>query len=210
MDSALVAGWTALGGAAGVALAWRLPVQVRAMVGICAALAWLALAGRFGGRPVLLAFGWFAVVGVVLAATDLVERRLPNRLTLPSYPALLALFTLAAAAEKDHRALVRAVLVTAVALVVHLVIYLGAPGQLGAGDVKASGLCGLVVGWLGWSAAGSALLLCYLTAAITLAVARVAARLRRRGRVGEVPLGPFLIGASLLVLLLGHTWPPTL
>jgi leader peptidase (prepilin peptidase)/N-methyltransferase len=54
-----------------------------------------AVAVRFGAGPQLPAFGYLALAGVPLAFLDARWRRLPDLLTLPSYPVALALLGLA-------------------------------------------------------------------------------------------------------------------
>ena len=54
------------------------------------------MALRFGPSPVLPAFCYLAWVGVPLAVIDARSQRLPDALTLPSYPVALALLGFAA------------------------------------------------------------------------------------------------------------------
>ncbi len=68
------------------------------------------LLGRFGGQPDMVAFAFFGVLGVALAAIDVAVQRLPDPLTLPAYPILIALLAVAAIASHDAAALVRALL----------------------------------------------------------------------------------------------------
>jgi len=117
------------------------------------------LLGRFGGQPAMVAFCYLGALGVALAAIDISVQRLPDALTLPAYPVLIALLALAALAGHHAGVLVRA-LVGGVALAaVYLVLGLLRPGQLGGGDIKLAGLAGLALGWLGWPAllAGAAI-----------------------------------------------------
>ena len=59
-------------------------------------LAFAVMAPRFGPGPVLPAFCYLAGIGVPLAVIDARCQRLPDALTLPSYPVALALLGLAA------------------------------------------------------------------------------------------------------------------
>ncbi len=63
-----------------------------------AALALGMMVWRFGLSPALPGYSYLAAVGAALAVTDARQRRLPDRLTLPSYPIALALLGLAAVA----------------------------------------------------------------------------------------------------------------
>lgn len=53
------------------------------------------LAWSVGVRPELLAYSALAVVGVLLAAIDVLEQRLPTKLLMPVYPIIAALLALA-------------------------------------------------------------------------------------------------------------------
>ena len=153
------------------------------------------LAGRFGGQPLTLALGFLGALGVALAAIDISVQRLPDRLTLPAYPVLIALLAVAALAGHDPGALWRALLGGLVLAAGYLLLGLARPGQLGGGDIK---LAGLVLGWLGWRAVltGAALgfILAGLAGLALLAARRVTLR-------GAISFGPFLLGGALLVIL---------
>src|SRR5262245_48923830 len=66
------------------------------------------LLSLFGGQPDMVAFGYLGALGVSLAAIDISVQRLPDALTLPAYPALVILLTLAALTGHQAGALVRA------------------------------------------------------------------------------------------------------
>jgi leader peptidase (prepilin peptidase) / N-methyltransferase len=68
------------------------------------------LLGRFGGQPDMIAFGFFGVLGVALSAIDVAVQRLPDPLTLPAYPILIALLALAGIASHDLPQLADAVI----------------------------------------------------------------------------------------------------
>ncbi len=105
------------------------------------------MAGAVGAEPQLPAYLWLAAVGVTLAVIDLETLRLPDRLTLPSYPVGLVLLAIPA----DWPALGRAVLAAAITGGAAFLLALLAPrGGLGLGDVKLLGVLGLFLGWLGW------------------------------------------------------------
>ena len=156
------------------------------------------LAGRFGGQPLTLALGFLGALGVALAAIDISVQRLPDRLTLPAYPVLIALLAIAAVTGHDLAALWRALLGGLVLAAAYLLLGLVRPGQLGGGDIKLAGLAGLALGWLGWRAVltGTALgfMLAGLAGLALLAARRVTLR-------GTISFGPFLLGGALLVIL---------
>jgi len=156
------------------------------------------VAGTVGGRAELLAFGWLAVVGVALAAVDLAVHRLPDRLVLPGYPVVLGALTLAAIVGGDPARLLRAVAGCLAVGCGYLVLVLLRPGQLGAGDLKLSGLLGLALGWLGWPAVLRGTFLAFAL----LSVCGLALLAARRVRLGSpLPFGPFMLAGAFLALL---------
>jgi leader peptidase (prepilin peptidase)/N-methyltransferase len=146
----------------------------------------------------------FGAVGVALAAIDLQVRRLPDRLTLPAYPALLAL--LAAAALIGHQAwpLARAVLGGLALSGIYLLLALLRPGGIGGGDIKVAGLAGLALGWLGWRTELGGAALGFVLAGVA-GLALLAAR--RVTLHSHISYGPFLIGGALLALLAAGPGP---
>src|SRR5260221_12758582 len=100
------AGWAATGMAgAGLGAGSGVAVLARRIVpgedpwwppGLVTAAAFGGLGLRFGASPLLPAFCYLALVGVPLAFIDARNRRLPDLMTLPSYPAGLLLLGVAA------------------------------------------------------------------------------------------------------------------
>ena len=159
------------------------------------------LLGRFGGQPDVAAFAFLGAVGVTLAAVDLAVQRLPDRLTLPAFPVLIALLAAAALIGHDGAALLRATLGGATLGASYLALALLRPGQLGGGDVKLAGLTGLALGWLGWSTLIAGAVLGFLLAGLVSLVLLAA----RRVTLGSaISFGPYLLGGALLATLGGH------
>lgn len=144
--------------------------------------------------PMPAALGWLAVV---LAATDLRHRVLPNAVTLPAYPVAAALLAVAAVAGPGPGIAVRAAAGAVVLIAVHAAVHLVAPAQLGAGDVKLVGLVGAVLGAVSWSA----LLLGPVVAAAVTATIALA------GRRGCAPHGPGLLTAGMLAAVFPAAGP---
>lgn len=158
-----------------------------------------AVAGVVGPRPELAAFGVLALLCVALAAIDLAVHRLPDRLTLPAYPVLAALFVLAALVTGEPDRIVRVLLAGAALAGGYLLLALLRPGQLGLGDVKLAGLLGLALGWLGWDA----VLLGTALAFVLCALAGLALLVGRRASLRTaLPLGPFMVAGTFAVVLL--------
>jgi len=166
-------------------------------------LLWAVLAARAmaGGLPawwlpVPVALSWLAVV---LTATDLVHRRLPNVITGPAYPAAIGLLAVTCAAGAGFGLGARAITAGAALFAVYAVVHLAAPGQLGAGDVKLAGVVGVALGAVSWPA----LLLGEVIAAMVTMLLAVIER-HERG----APHGPgMLAGALLFVMFPGALTP---
>jgi leader peptidase (prepilin peptidase)/N-methyltransferase len=157
------------------------------------------LLGRFGGQPDMIAFGFFGALGVALAAIDIAVQRLPDPLTLPAYPILIAMLAIAALVSGDFAALGRAMLGCLALSGCFLLLALIRPGQMGGGDIKLAGLIGLVLGWLGWPALISGAALAFVLSAIVGLALLAARRVTLRSAMS---FGPFLIGGAVLAALM--------
>jgi len=155
--------------------------------------------GRFGAQPETVAFAFLGALGVALAAIDITVQRLPDRLTLPAYPILIALLMVAAIAGRDVTALARALLGGVALAGGYLLLALLRPGQLGGGDVKLAGIAGLALGWLGWPTLIAGAVLGFLLSAV---VSLALLALRRITLRSEICFGPFLLGGALLAILI--------
>jgi leader peptidase (prepilin peptidase)/N-methyltransferase len=156
------------------------------------------LCGKFAGQPGVLAFVFLGALGVALSAIDIAVHRLPDRLTLPAYPVLIALLSVAAAIGHDGGALVRALLGGLALTASYLLLALLRPGQLGGGDVKLAGLAGLALGWLGWPAVLTGAALGFVLSAVVSLALLAARRITLRS---AICFGPFLLGGALLAIL---------
>ncbi len=161
----------------------------------------VALWFQFGASPALPAFCYLAVIGVALAFIDARHKRLPNALTLPSYPAALVLLGIGAVfVPGGGRHFVDALIGMAAAwlfFVLQAFIY---PAGIGWGDVKLSGLLGLYLGWFGASALLIGLFGGYLLAAVAAVGLLLAGCATRKSLL---PFGPFLLASSLAVIVAG-------
>ena len=158
-----------------------------------------AVVVRFWLTPPLPAYCYLAAVAVPLAFIDARQRRLPNLATLPSYPASLLLLGVAApfVAGGSGR-FIHALIGMAAGLAFFGLLLLVSPTGIGLGDVKLAGPLGAYLGWLGAAAFVTGLLAAWLLAAVTAIGLLVA---RRATRKSEIPFGPFLIAATLGVVL---------
>ena len=159
------------------------------------------MALRFGLDPVLPAYLYLAAVGLALALIDLDCRRLPDALTLPSYPVV----AVAAGARRpplgsDSGELVRALLGGAAMYALYFALCFAYPAGMGFGDVKLAGVLGLAPGWLGWGAWTVGLFLGFLLGGVCRR--RLVHRSRRGGRKTAVPFGPFMLARRRCVAVL--------
>ena len=195
-----LAGW-ALGGAGRPSAALSRPRPWhRAALAVALAGALAVVSARIGWHVALSAYVTFAGASAALCVADLSVHRLPNRLTLPSYPLGVALLALAAAAQDDWSRWLRALAAALALFGAYLLLHLAAPRDLGRGDVKYAGLLGLHLGWLGWSTVAVGALGGFLVGGAT-SLALLAAR--RAGLRTRVAFGPAMAAGAFLAIALG-------
>ncbi|MGH3441710.1 MAG: prepilin peptidase, partial [Nitriliruptorales bacterium] len=153
--------------------------------------------------PALLVMAWALVVAT---AIDLEHRIIPNRLTYPLVPLLLALLLLAAAFDGSWGALLRGViagLAIPAGMLLLSEIFLRLRGQagMGMGDVKLAVSIGLVLGYLGGWHVAVGLYAAILVAVVVAAALLVSGRARLASRI---PFGPYLAAGTLLAILAGE------
>jgi leader peptidase (prepilin peptidase)/N-methyltransferase len=142
---------------------------------------------------ILAACLYLTVAGVVLALVDWRTKRLPDAITLPSYPILMALLI-------PSGALVPGVYGMLALGSIYGLLWFVRPGGLGLGDVKLAGLIGLVTGALGPDAWVVAAVGGHLLGGLYAAGLLVT----RRGTLkSEFPFGPFMLTAAYAAVLLG-------
>jgi leader peptidase (prepilin peptidase) / N-methyltransferase len=141
----------------------------------------------------------FCAVMLTVGAIDLELKIIPNKITYPSFPAFAVAVVIGWAVGQDLdpvRALIGALAYGGAFLVIAFI----APRGLGMGDVKLTGLIGLVMGSLGLRyvavAAGAAVLLGGLGGVVAL--------LAGRGRKSAIPFGPFLTAGALVAVFWGE------
>ena len=156
------------------------------------------LFARIGVQPAVAGFAFLGVLGVALAQIDVAVQRLPDRLTLAGYPALIALLALAAAVTGSWQDLVRALLGALALGGAYLLLGVISRGQLGGGDIKLAGLIGLVLGWAGWHALVAGAILGFVLAALVGLALLATRRISRRSMIS---FGPYMLAGSLLAIL---------
>jgi leader peptidase (prepilin peptidase)/N-methyltransferase len=197
-DNVPVLSWLLLRGrcrGCGTGISARYPLVE---AGTSALFAVLAL--RFELDWVLPAYLYLAAVGVALAMIDLDVKRLPDALTLPSYPVAVALLGGAALLGSDTGDWLRALLGGAAMFAVYFALCFAYPAGMGFGDVKLSGVLGLYTAWLGWGVWAVGLFLGFLLGGL-FGIGLVL--VRRGGRKTAVPFGPFMLLGVLLAVFFG-------
>ena len=198
-DNVPVAGWLLLRGRCRdcqTSISPRYPIVELATAGL-----FVVMALRFGLDPVLPAYLYLAAVGLALALIDLDCKRLPDALTLPSYPVAVVLLGVAALAGSDSGSFVRALIGGAAMYAVYFGLCFAYPAGMGFGDVKLAGVLGLYTAWLGWGAWAVGLFAGFLSGGV-FGIALIA--LKRGGRKTAVPFGPFMLLGVLLAVLVGQ------
>ena len=167
-------------------------------IAVTMGLAFGALAWRLPGRAELPAYLYLAAVGSLLAFIDIAVKRLPDPFTLPTYlvgPALLG----GAVLVGGHPArLGHALIGLAVLWALYALQHLFAPGAIGWGDVKLSGVLGLYLGWLGAPAWWLGVLAGFVFGGLYAVGILVT---RRGSRKSEIPFGPFMLAGAVAGIL---------
>lgn len=197
-DNIPVVSWLILRGRCrqcGTAISARYP-GVEALTG----LLFLTMALTLGLSAQLPAYLYLAAVGVALGFIDMDTKRLPNVLTLPSYPVLAGLLLIPAVLDDDWSAYGRALLGGVALFGFYLVLALIYPAGMGMGDVKLAGLLGIALAWLGWSELLVGAFLAFVLGGLVGLGLMIT---RRAGRRSAIPFGPFMLTGALLGILLG-------
>lgn len=202
-DNIPVLSWILLRGrcrACGGPIHWRYPLVEAITAALFAVVA--LVHGWTGVLPALLAITWTMVVAT---AIDLEFRIIPNRMTYPLAPVMLALVTLAAALDGDWSSWLRAVIAgVAVPTSMFLFSYAfellrGKPG-IGMGDIKWAPSLALPIGYLG----GWHLVIWFYGTIISGGVIAIGLVLMGRAKLASrIPYGPYLAVGALLAILAG-------
>lgn len=177
------------------------PISARyPAVELATGLVFGAVAWAIGWDWALPAFLYLAAVGMALSVIDLDTRRLPNALTLPSYPIVAGLLGLAAALDQAWAQWGRALLGGLALFAFYFVLVLVYPRGMGMGDAKLAGVLGMGLAWLGWDILAVGGFLGFLFGAV-IGVALIA--VRRAGRKTMLPFGPFMYAGAITAILVG-------
>ena len=171
---------------------------------VAVGLLWAVVGWRIGdlaGWAALPAYLLFAWLTVALVWIDADVHRLPDGLVLPAYPALLVLVVVATAGLGDWGVLVRALACMAGMYALYFLMAIISPSSLGFGDVKLSGLIGLLLGWLGVGDAFVALLGGFVVGGLIAVVMLVG---RRVGMRSHIAFGPSMLAGAFVALVVQY------
>src|SRR3954447_11345597 len=171
------------------------------LVELLTAVVFVGLAGKFGASATLPAYLYLGAVSVALALIDLDTRRLPDAITLPSYPVGVVLLAIASLGSDSWSPLWRGLLGLVAMFAFYFVLRVAYPQGMGFGDVKLAGVLGLYTGFLGWGAWAVALFGGFLFGGIVSIGLVVAGR---AGRKSKVPYGPFMVLGALVAVFAGQ------
>ena len=163
--------------------------------GVVAAL----VGGAVGWSPALSFLLYLAPVGVALAVVDWRTRLLPTKLIAPSYLVVVALVLVSAWAEGDRDALFSAGWGWLVAGGLFFALWFVYPRGMGYGDVRLSGILGIVLGYLGWSE----LLIGIYAGFVVGGVGGLLLSLLRVVDRKAYPFGPFMLVGAVIGIVLG-------
>jgi leader peptidase (prepilin peptidase)/N-methyltransferase len=169
----------------GSAIGWRTPAVEIATGALLAACVW-----AFGLTLEAAAAAVFVAALVVISATDIERRIVPNRVVLPAAVGVLVL-RLAADPSPEWP------LAGLGAATLLLLLALAYPGGMGMGDVKLALLLGVAVGWV----VPVALFIGVIAALVPSVVLFV--RHGRSARKMAIPFAPFLALGGLVALFAG-------
>jgi leader peptidase (prepilin peptidase)/N-methyltransferase len=170
-------------------------------VEVATAALFVAFGIRFGAHADLVAYLYLAAVGIALAVIDLDHQRLPDPLTLPSYPVGVALLGIAAATGAGAHPFVRSLIGMAALGGFYGIVWFIYPAGMGLGDVKLAGVLGLYLAWLGW---GQLLVGAFSAFFVGAVVSVTVVALRGGDRKTRVPFGPFMLLGVLIGIYAGH------
>jgi leader peptidase (prepilin peptidase) / N-methyltransferase len=148
----------------------------------------LGVAVAIAGTLLVLVFG--LAVLCILAATDLVTRRVPNAIVYPSLAVYLMGFTLTNRSHIDE-----ALAGGAICFFAMLIIQLIGRGALGMGDVKYGMLMGCL---LGPRLGPEAIIFGFMVGAVAAIILMAAHKVSRRD---SLPFTPFLAGGTFMTLI---------
>ena len=190
----------------------KAPISPRyPLVELAGGAGFTAVALALPDHPLLWPAGcWVVFLALTLTLIDLEHHRLPNALTLPATPVLLALLAVPAAAYGMWDQWTTAALAGLALFGLFGALWFAYPAGMGLGDVKLAPAIGVALGWAGWSMLAfgtfAMFLLGGLAGGVVMAVAarRHGANVRQTAKTG-LPFGPFMFAGVLAAVCVGQS-----
>jgi leader peptidase (prepilin peptidase)/N-methyltransferase len=158
------------------------------------------LAWHFGLHVVLVAYLYFAAIAIALALIDIELHRLPDAITLPSYPVGAVLLTAAALSAHEPFDLARAAIGGVSLFAFYAVLWFVYPKGMGLGDVKLAGVLGMYLGYLGWGALAVGAFLGFALGGVIGITLMATGRATRKSKI---PFGPFMLSGAMVAVFAG-------
>jgi len=173
-----------------------------ALIEVACGVLFALIAWRFDSQPLAIpAYLWFVSAGLALAVIDLDTMRLPNVLTLSSYPAVGVLLLIPAIGYADWSAYLRTYLAGAAVFVIYAILVAVYPRGMGLGDLKLSGVIGMVLGWVSWATVVVGGFLGFFLGAVVGGGLMLSSRATRKTKI---PFGPFMIMGAVVAIFVGN------
>jgi leader peptidase (prepilin peptidase)/N-methyltransferase len=202
-DNVPLVSWSVLRGKCrdcGSAISARYPAVELLTGALFALMAW-----RIGWHPSLIGYLFFTATGVALALIDYDVKRLPDALTFPTYVVVIVALAADSASSGHWHPFLRAVEGMAALFVFYLATrVLGGAllgkTAMGLGDVKLSGILGLLLAWLSWGALCVGAFAGFLVGGLG-GIALIASG--RSKMASRIPYGPYMLVGALVGIVWG-------
>ncbi len=170
------------------------------LVELATAVLFGLLAWHFGLHVVLIAYLYLAAISIALALIDIDLHKLPDALTLPSYPVAAVLLTAGALSAHEPFNLLRAAIGGAALFALYAVLWFVYPKGMGLGDVKLAGVLGMYLGYLGWGALAVGAFFGFALGGLVGVTLMATGRATRKSKI---PFGPFMLAGALGAVFFG-------
>ena len=170
------------------------------LVELATAVLFGLLAWHFGLHVVLIAYLYLAAISIALALIDIDLHKLPDALTLPSYPIAAVLLTAGALTAHQPFDLARAAIGGVALFALYAVLWFVYPKGMGLGDVKLAGVLGMYLGYLSW---GTLAVGAFFGFALGGVIGITLMATGRATRKSKIPFGPFMLAGALAAVFFG-------
>lgn len=170
------------------------------LVELAVALMWLAVVIIHGLSWTSALLAYLAAVSVALVVIDILHRRLPHGIVLPSY-GVVAVLAGVAWIVGERGTWISALIGMAVLSLFYGLLWFFYPKGMGFGDVTTAGLLGFVLGFMGWEQLAVGGIAGPLVGGLMVIGMLIAGRVRKGV---AVPYGPALIAGAWVGIFAGQ------